>query len=250
MLQGGGIFFTFFPMKKISFAFLLLAILFSCQQEADDRLFTIGTYDELDFHQSFSSPVKLSTKDEYGLDMDQDGTKDVFFKLVRDEGSNYLISSIFVELARNASSRWEVASLDYIDSVYICLDTNTANPVNVIYNLNSGYQCPYNSDSLVNILSLSDMAFQFEENQDLKDHNRYGDVATFHRYENSQGPEIRFFFYDYYQGGQSSYIALRRTYANQFQYAWVKVKLTRDASDQSEADLEIIEYAVQAYGRS
>ena len=233
--------------KTTSLLALILAFLSSCQDSAKDNPFTVGNFDEFDYHFEYGIPILMSDAREYSIDLDQDGTKDIIFRYLVDQGSNYLISSIYVEQKGGASGIWEFASEPFTDSIFMCKDANSSS--RTIYNTGSGYSCTLDTDSLMTVLTLAEMALQCEEDASVENYIAYDQLVNFHRFETVGPPEAREFFYDYYPGGEPSYIVLRRSYLETFQYAWIKVKLIRDPMDKANADLEILEYAIQSFGR-
>ena len=125
--------------KTASLLALILAFLSSCQDSAKDNPFTVGNFDEFDYHFEYGIPILMSDAREYSIDLDQDGTKDIIFRYLVDQGSNYLISSIYVEQKGGASGIWEFASEPFTDSIFMCKDANSSS--STIYNTGSGYSC-------------------------------------------------------------------------------------------------------------
>tara|TARA_R110001592_G_scaffold319982_1_gene597818 strand:- start:5515 stop:6267 length:753 start_codon:yes stop_codon:yes gene_type:complete len=248
-------------MKISLLCFALSLLIFSCKKESTepqvlvDLPFKVGEYDANDYHVLYSSPQVYDFLPQEVIDIDLDGDSSP------DLGLGYIWStvlgnistrSLFLE-ANDLNPSWEIASHKHLDSIYACRDTSSSDPwlfrTLTYYSLNSNYNCtrPINEFHHIRDYGVPSRYLKGLEIDSTMMNADFQNSVEFYSSDRTVNPSVGTYrisnnYYENYPF--EHYLVLRKKVADDYQYAWLRVRVNLS----SESSFQIYELAIQALG--
>lgn len=244
------------------FRLVLLLLVLACKKEAaSDRPFSVGEYDEYDYHLLYDEPVVMVIEPgnpamhalDFEGDKSEDFTLSAYYSGSAGGSSGYQIAVYSL----SDTGSWELATQIYHDSVYVCTDT-----VPFVY-LQSGVPPTYYSSHLnFSCAHLVDTLYRLDSYQVPQRFKKGESPISAGNWSQAKDERSRIYFLfsnnsnnpsvgrynlklNYYQEfKQQHYLVFRQPRGQAYRYAWLRLKVDYEA-----ARMEILETATQGVGK-